>query len=409
MYTLATNAIMTTNYKSNEMTTLYQDFYFATLRLHMDPKYDTHFNSSLLLEKMQSSAMILARSDMKYFMWTAVTALWRYQNFGENNNDKMKLMLPRLAESLANRVVTNHTNATTDDWKIYLQTLKVQAKYSDAINALLDYKPPSQQQQSTTLAIPYMTQKTRLETLASLALEMNDNERSYQWYQELYSKSMNDWTLGCQMIKCAYQLDCLVESNSDITKYMDQSRQMFKDFQDTMNPKKKDRGPYLLHLEWIATRLKSTEEINQSNDCNELLQQIIKYVTLFAGSVSCCFIDVRPYISLLIEKIDSKESIIISLLSTFQEMRESNILEDSKSNDISISESTKRLRKYIVACQIGLEIWTKASECFHINAPTELLPTVNCMMDQWGNSLRLHKEANEDLNQVSVVIAYRCS
>lgn len=364
---------------------------------------------------MQSSAMVLARSDMKCFMWTAVTALWRLENIkrleGSDSDSRMIDMLPRLAEGLAKRIISDRQSATADDWKVFIESQIVQGKHLEAIEVLEDYSPPSKKDQEQTRKFEtedgsgdpsYMSGKARLELLASLAQQAGDYERGLKWYEDLLRDFIDDWTYGSNMLKCADKLD----TDSSLRVNVDRCSKTLNELQKESPPAKPVRGPYLLDLEMISMRLRClpTENFGNKGDSDLLKQNIVKYIDVFGGSASCCFSDVRPYVTLLLQKVEDKETVALEFLNIFKSVREDNKLLDGKNGDLSNSDRGKKLRNYIVACQVSLEVWSKASQCYQIALEEDLLPDVECIIRQWEQSLILYKDCTTgEGNQVRLL------
>jgi len=348
-------------------------------------------------------------------MWTAKTALWRLEEIrrmekengtdeqGENDNSKIKAMLPRLAESLANKVVGQRHLASVDDWKVYVQSLISQEKYTEAIDALLEYNPPSVSEREGTDVPPYLTAKGKMELLASLAVKAGDYERGVQWYQHLLKDFTDDWSYGSSMLRCAYES----EKEKECSEILDE-------LQNETSSEKPIRGPHLLAIEMVALRLKKLNEDQSTaadNECHKLQQKIIHYVAIFGGTAACCFSDIRPYLTLLLEKASNKESVITELLDHFVDIqRKEKIQGDSNQTRTHSYYSTekRKLRRYIIACQICLKVWSMATETCGMILDKKLLPNVDDMLKQWELSFISYNEfASGDGSQVSTCIGQR--
>lgn len=400
---------------------LHKQIYFANLRLLMNPTYSlSPFSSQNILEQMQNSTMILARFDLRSFSLTSITALWRLseifekQKNNDTSSDRMVMLLPRLAEGLAKRVIQSDRAVhipTTDDWKVYLNTLEQQNKYEDAIQELLAHSIDSDdktkngstrhEHSSSTSSSSYMSHKQKLELLVQLAfkaIEHKDSpedkkqfaEMGLNWSKELYRSHTDDWSLGLNVISLSQELYGMTEKE----KYEENTIIYFQHFQQR-DIKKPQRGPFLLEIESIKRQLLSMKnDADVSHEMNKLKEKMIQYVIIFSGFASCCFTDLRPYLQLFLLHCD--ENLKIDLMDKCKEIRDCNRLSDHSEN--TTIEKKDMLGRYITACKLSLEIWAltmgnrEIQTGNRISDLTHLLPDVNEMISQYELSILLYKE-----------------
>jgi N-terminal acetyltransferase B complex non-catalytic subunit len=285
--------------------------------------------------------------------------------------------LPRLAESLSSRMVFSSqqtsssssvggSGGTSDsssavvvvsenDWDIYLESLLVQGKKSEALEVLKNIQctpmigDGGNDLHSTTTAdgedsqmheifdeetvlnhvgsMLRYTRRKKLERLAQLSHELGMFENAEGYYRELLRVFPDQWTYWKGLVKTSCERTNLKSSFARVSTGMDISvkeektvsidkvgwqrcHSFAKEIASVVGTKERHilRGPHLILLELASLELRqtpsqslTTDKVNQRARMIALLRdEICEYGNKFGSQASCCFADIRSYLHLLV-------------------------------------------------------------------------------------------------------------
>ena len=432
------------------------------LQSHL-PKLQTLINLTKYYERMQSSSLQLAKisSEALHFQWTAVSSLWYseglqqlvtllgmfhtvLESMGDSIEDtkhiresltkmvgiqevkelaskcqKMKqkiALLPRLAESLCTRLVSNpDVNVSGNDWDVYLETLLVQGKKDEALNVLeaIECTPmlldgvdksltgvlPLIDDENTIEThvgsiLPY-TQRKKLERIASLSLELSRFEQAEECYRELLGCFPDQWTYWLGLVVACITAEQFNEEGwNKCRSYAEEV---------IMNDTQKHslRGPHLFLVELASLKVKNIDGPGEKMEQNlaNLRKEICKYSTKFAPLASCCFADIRPYLCFLSSASRSEGEAGSSIPNNVKLLLEwikimwadnSQSVDDSNQSEVELSHDEARerranLRAYIFAVQF---VYCLAAECeLTLQLIEEYAPSKKQIALEWRSSL----------------------
>lgn len=374
-------------------------------------------------------------------------------------------LLPRLAESLSSRMVVGLSSRdpsaviSENDWNVYLETLLVQGKKLEALEVLKnipctpmigdgyggdsgdDHLHPSDGDDDSSLrhgiddedtiknhvgSMLRYTQRTKLERLARLSQDLCLFEDAQGYYQELLRAFPDQWTYWMGLVESS----CIrVEPSSSSTISASGAHQrsvsidkagwhccqsFAKEIAAAVGniEKRTLRGPHLVLLELAAVELRHATchsvaiEVDVRNRLVALLRDgICEFGNRFGSQASCCFADMRSYISVLVHASASGKEIadpseipndVLHLLKWAGEMWASNTQSidadhstpkvNESAADVELRERKKKVRSFIFAVQV---VYGIASELKDVALYLLLTfaPSVSQMISEWRTSL----------------------
>ena len=226
-----------------------------------------------ILASMQGLALQMARLSSRYTAWATRTALWQWQlQFSSvDPTDARFQMLPRLAESLAKKVVEQTATCTIEDCFLTVEIYKSQEKW----NELLDILP----------TLVKLTPVQNLDVQATCWSELRHWEKAQEVYQLLLEKQPGQWSYWKSLIQCSmnhggFEHANLV-ANSWVTK---------------LNGDRPTRSTALVACELALAGLDSDK-----SSCAVLQTAIRTYAEAFASKASCVFSDLELYLNRFLE------------------------------------------------------------------------------------------------------------
>eukprot|EP00559_Dactyliosolen_fragilissimus_P005443 CAMPEP_0184868248 /NCGR_PEP_ID=MMETSP0580-20130426/29714_1 /TAXON_ID=1118495 /ORGANISM="Dactyliosolen fragilissimus" /LENGTH=897 /DNA_ID=CAMNT_0027369017 /DNA_START=57 /DNA_END=2750 /DNA_ORIENTATION=+ len=312
-----------------------------------------------------------------------------------------------------------------------------------------------------------MTDRQRLEQIANLYIETHYYEKATDiLFNQLIQMAPNQWSYWIQMANAdlrritnsqtntlhddTYNIDSFLEDNlircndiisrfcGDLTNHQDLSNHSRESSSPSPTQPQFLRAPFLFRVEIYAQYLKhylnkqGTQLLNQSS-ISLLSSSIIDFGQIFAPITSCCFQDLRPYLTTLMEvcsrdSFDNDEQIIpkamMDVLVWAKSLRESNdpsipnINNDSpNSSDVhshGVKDDNKKRRKlslrcYITSVKICMQIWSllidncpnNSNQHIHIDlAMMDFVPDFHELVLLWEDTLSLaDSPSDEDLTE----------
>jgi hypothetical protein len=362
-------------------------------------------------DENQSMGMNLVKHSGEglYQSWCVCAALEHYytckdlleilpQDEEKEDIEKLKkkiIMLPRLVEMMAKKRIENDNGGfppSADDWRLLVESLKIQGKYADAVKVLEDIDI------SKTLtrkiddendikhhvgSLIQLAEKERLELLVQMYEASAENTKAFDIYSNYLLKLMPDqWDYWKGMLTC---------SNDPET-----SLKVIDRFCEEHALRKIPlRGPHLARVEIMAEQVRYGMDTSATRN---LANSIIEFGTLFAPLVFCCFQDLRIYVNLLVQKSCENAQIsneVKDLLEWAKDLRKTSLpIILGEANSSSKQERNTKLREYIASIKISFGIWYQLRRQFE-NDPLvhdsilNFIPSPQEMVRVWNNSIDL--------------------
>lgn len=319
------------------------------------PQYESI--APTILADMQVLALQLSRLQQQQYgvspaaTWAAQTALWQVQYKGtsaavqDNKQEQRLTMLPRLAESLANKSVQQEGLTpqeglvSPEAFLLYLRTLDEQNKWEEMLAALDERLPELAASERMSPPRQIMID-SKLNVLEKLK---RHTEARGLLEKELLKEYPDDWTYWKRHLDCS-----LKEAGDDIAGLAKTEALVDKTISALETSSRYPlRGPKLMRLELAAVRLRRSKADECSEQVALLIDCIVVYSEEFAAKASCTFSDICPYLELALEScsIDSARS-LADRLSKFRV--------DPTSDDIK--ERRRELRSYIFSVKMAYKI-----------------------------------------------------
>lgn len=281
--------------------------FLAGLHVLVAPHYQ-HLTATILAN-MQVLALQLARLQQQLFgaspatAWAAQTVLWQLS--WTNNNDadpkaaQRRLMLPRLAESLASKAVgeqpvdSSDSLLLTEHFTLYCQTLERQDKLEELLAVI-------KERLSTGEELVYPPRPTLLDKKSQVLQQLKRyTEAREVLEQELLEHYPDNWSYWRRHMECvtgeADSVDGLVQTQDFVEQLL---------ASDKVKAKYPLRGPWLVPVSIAAQRLdhgKAESAAELPSLSEQLSTKILEYGEQFGPKASCTFSDLRPYLHLLLD------------------------------------------------------------------------------------------------------------
>lgn len=320
-----------------------------------------------------NSTLMLATS------WACQSALWQLEWLPEDG--RRSLILPRLAESMALKLLQQENDRNQHSKEIRLLCVKIlkrQSKWDDILQILEDTPTGIQEKTGDAVDTPpsefgvAMThQQLKLETADVLKkLERFDDARSI--YESLLEHSPDDWFcwkahLGC----CSSGVELTQALANKVIKEREGSRYQL-------------RGPHLALVEIAAEELRKDSTDDNLRALGSAMEQ---YATIFAGRANCTITDVDQYIKILLSHEDgsSDRKVTISLLDFAESLRKNNASNGATGDDRK--EYLSKLRAYIFAAKLTHKLLSPNKDLCD-----KYLPDWVELVEEWKVSLSLSVE-----------------
>mmetsp|Transcript_30847 Transcript_30847/g.47039 ORF Transcript_30847/g.47039 Transcript_30847/m.47039 type:complete len:916 (-) Transcript_30847:61-2808(-) len=319
--------------------------YHATIRLFSQPKQFVaglqilvqSDRNDAILESMQALALQMSRISPLYTAWAARTALWQWQ-FADKKVDDVRLqMLPRLAESLAEKVV--EASGTIEDCQLWVQILRSQSKWEGILDILpkLAKMPPVQ--------------------ILEISIECHTNLEQWGRAQNacvdlLRKQSGGQWSTWKSLIACSLEKGGFEETECVSKKLLDELQSSLQ----------QDRTLSLVFCELALVGIQ-----HRSKKTIDLQMAIQDYANAFSSKMSCVFEDLESYLNKFIETANKDE--VEAMSNWVDDLRQANILEKGE-------ENCYKLRSLIFSLQVmrkckfdQLPKWTYVADAW-ISFPT---------------------------------------
>eukprot|EP00934_Nitzschia_sp_Nitz4_P008150 Nitzschia sp. Nitz4//scaffold39_size137210//103503//107005//NITZ4_003215-RA/size137210-augustus-gene-0.185-mRNA-1//1//CDS//3329550431//8140//frame0 len=324
--------------------------------------------------------------------WASQTALWQLQWLPAD--DKRSMILPRLAESMAQRLMasngsTNSHSQSAEVRLLVLRTLEQQEKWADMLQVLdeldpaleggLTGAPQPMDEAPSDFGVALTGYQVQTEKARVLCMLKKYGE-AQKVYEKLLESHPDDWSCWQGHATC-----CAEQQNGDETLALVDSV-----LSKVSNQPYPLRGPHLMKVGMAARKVRDDGKLN--SDLVQSLEQAIEtYSDVFGRRAACAFSDLEEYVALLTE-FDSKPTggPVEKLLRYVDNMEKANIPSEGSDGSIALKERQARLRGYIFSIKMkhklvgvyGMEqeeakwfpSWTKMVEEWKETLPMDIVP-----------------------------------
>lgn len=343
---------------------------------------ESHVLSQMQAVALQYARLVASQSPSNSFPmmlatgWASQAALWQLQWLPKD--EKRELILPRLAESMARRLIEQEGNKSpsAEVRLLCLRILEHQSKFSEMLDLLdSDVKCNDSNEETGATAVSdfgvSMSWHQVQADKARILCLVGSYDKARSVYEDLLSRNPDDWACLNGHLKCSLEIDGTGGTEAFINTLLEQQT-------DRKYP---IRGPHLMEVELAAHsfRSKPTEASLQ-----ELATSIVSYAQLFASRVSCAYSDLDAYIELLL-KTDAQlnDKSVRSLLGFAEDLRKRNAPSIPLQEE-SNKEKQKRLRAYIFASKLNHKLLS-----FRFDLQEEYLVDWKELVVEWEQTLSL--------------------
>jgi N-terminal acetyltransferase B complex non-catalytic subunit len=323
--------------------------------------------------------------------WAAQTALWQLQ-WLPNDDPQRSAILPRLAESMAKRLLGDDSDNDEEPQSaeiqlLALRTLEYQSKWSDMLQVLAkssDYSEDGNADETAASQSEFgiaMTRHQVLKEKARILQQLEQFDAAQTVYEILLQTNPDDWSCWKGHLECGVQANG--EEGKSRTERLVASTIAKQEEAEMKYPL---RAPHLMKVELVAHSIRQTETQETTKESIQaLVDAIHAYAELFARRASCAFSDLEGYLELLLlEKtaIACKVEIIESLLEFAEKMRLSQTFKFEQEDNNK--ERQSKLRAYIFAARMTHKFLSK-----HADLQNRWMPNWNELVTEWQTSLTM--------------------
>ena len=311
-----------------------------------------------------NSTLMLATS------WACQSALWQLEWLP--SDDKRSLILPRLAESMALKLLQQENDKNQKSKEIRLLCIKIlkrQSKWDDIVK-ILDETPlgkPEANQPPSEFGVAITPQQIKLET-AEVMKKLERYEEAGNIYQAILESSPDDWLSWKAHLEC-----CTLGNNGSVELTQSLANKAIKEREGSRHQL---RGPHLALLEIAAEELRRNSNDENLRTFGAAIQE---YATIFAPRAKCTMTDLDQYIDILLSQ--KNRDVSSSLLRFAESLRKSNA-----SNGAADTSDKKaylsKLRAYIFAVKLTHKLLIPNKDLID-----EYLPDWKEIVEEWKTSL----------------------
>mmetsp|Transcript_27441 Transcript_27441/g.41550 ORF Transcript_27441/g.41550 Transcript_27441/m.41550 type:complete len:915 (-) Transcript_27441:420-3164(-) len=290
-----------------------------------------------ILASMQALTLQMSRISPLYTAWAARTAIWQWQ-FADKKVDDIRLqMLPRLAESLAKKVV--EASGTIEDCKLWIEILKSQSKWQNILDILPEVaKLPAVQ-------------------ILEISIECYMNLEHWDRAQDictalLRKQSGGQWSTWKLLITCSLENGGFEETERVSKELLDELRSSL---------------PQNRTLSLVSCELALVGHQYHCKKIVDLQTAMQDYAKTFSSKMSCVFEDLEIYLNKFIDTANEDEKKAFS--DWVDNLRQSTTLQKGE-------ENCDKLRSLIFCLQVmrkcrfdQLPIWTSIADAW-VSFPT---------------------------------------
>lgn len=282
--------------------------------------------------------------------WAAQSVLWQLQWLPED--DKRSMILPRLAESMAQKLLQQEDgiSKSAEIQLLAVRVLEHQSKWEEMLEILKEPSSDESDGQSSPMVVSdfgvAFSRQEILKERARIMMQLDRHDAAKEIYEQLLAKSPDDWSCWKGHLECCTKLD-----NIPLTKEL-----VGCVLSEQAGEKYPLRGPFLMKVELEAHMVRC----NPSGSALKALSSSIQeYGNMFASRAVCAFSDLELYLELVLATVvDDAIQIVEDLLKYAKDMRVANSA-PSENDSCTNKERQCRLRAFIFAVKFNHKILAK--------------------------------------------------
>ena len=324
-------------------------------------RVETHVLGHMQTVSLQLARVAVSENDNSTLMlataWACQSALWQLEWLPEH--EKRSLILPRLAESMARKLLhqENEKNQRSKEIRLLcIRILKRQSQWDEILRILESIPvksdddtgdgtvadPASAIAPPSEFGVPMTYQQIKLES-AEVLTKLCRYDDARLIYEILLKRSPDDWLcwkahLECTMLAKNNETACTTKAlANNVIKVHEGSRNQY-------------RGPHLMIVEIAAEELRQDGTDEKLRALGSAIQQ---YAEIFARRANCTITDLDQFINILRSHENScGKDVVISLLEFAESLRTINTSEGTASENCDKKENRSKLRAYIFALKL---------------------------------------------------------
>ncbi|KAI8491402.1 N-alpha-acetyltransferase 25, NatB auxiliary subunit [Branchiostoma belcheri] len=293
-------------------------------------------------KKQQQTGMALYKVAPKnpYYFWSVMSIVMQALTT-EDEKLSQKMFLP-LAERMVEKMAKDTKIEAEAEVRLYLMILEKQKKYQEALEVVVG---PLGNKLISEIELQSLKQ-------AELYVQLEDWPKANAKYRKLLLTNPDNWLWYIHYFNSLFHLvdsgwtpSEADEGSSDdeVTGTVDMAIAFVEERveEELKNGKRLQRGPFLARME-LLKRL--TERGNQeAADKIGLPADLLKDYFIKFGDKPCCFMDMRPYVSML---NPDNHAQFVEELQTYTE------IPDEKTGEVSLPADVQAMQRHI--CCVGL-------------------------------------------------------
>jgi len=341
----------------------------STWDFESQSRVETHVLGHMQTVSLQLARVAVSANDNSTLMlataWACQSALWQLEWLPED--DKRSLILPRLAESMARKLLQQENDRNQRSKEIRLLCIRIlerQSKWDEIFQILEDVTPIKKDDDTRDTAavdlasmstppsefgVVMTHQQIKLET-ANVLKKMHRYDDAQIIYERLLQNSPDDWSCWKAHLECSIAQ----KNNNGVGTTQALADRFIKEREGSRNHL---RGPHLIMVEIAAEELRK--------DCTDgnllaLESAIQQYAKIFANRANCTITDLDHYLNILSSNENSGigigRNVTISLLQFAESLRKSNASDVAAGDSRDKKEHRSNLRAYIFAVKLTHKI-----------------------------------------------------
>ena len=268
--------------------------------------------------------------------WATQSALWQLQWLP--HDEKRQLILPRLAESMALRLLQqeDETNCSAEVRLLCHRILGLQAKSAKMLDILQkDLVSVTESLAVSEFGVPLTAYQ--VETMkAELLISIGEYASAKRVYEDLLAQNPDDWSCWRGHLECCVQIDSVDPTSSYVDEILEREG----------SSKYPLRGPNLMKVELA---LHSVRRKPDGASIQSLANAIIAYGKIFGPVASCAFSDLETYIDQLLQSREVHDGAKALVAFSIELQQRHSLQPDAAGSIMDAGEVRSHLRAYIFA------------------------------------------------------------
>jgi tetratricopeptide (TPR) repeat protein len=356
-------------------------------------RVETHVLGQMQTVSLQLARVAVSASDNSTLMlatsWACQSALWQLEWLPED--DKRSLILPRLTESMARKLLQQENDKNQRSKEIRLlciRILKHQSKWDEILEILEDLHsgdvatvdPAPMTTPPSEFGVSMKHQQIKLQT-AEVMKKLHRYDDALIIYESLLQSGPDGWSCWLAHLECS-----TLGKNKDVSTTQALANKIINEREGLH----KLRGPHLILVE-IAT--KELQQNSTDENLRALGSTIQQYAENFAHRAKCTIMDLDQYLNVVLshEKSDTDigdkpsggRNVTISLLQFAESLRKSNAFDGTDSDK---KKCRSNLRAYIFAVKLTHKLLSSNKDL-----TDKHLPDWTEIVKEWKATLSLNE------------------